>query len=327
MALSESISSDSDDDLYTKSIDLEKVKVTPHNDILPSNSTKQESRQIGSSVAEIEVIDDDASLDLPDTEQISQRAKEARKKRIEQLARKELLELEKIISEPALGFIAPYPKRTKRVNCSKDTQEIGSGNHGIASYFKEAPVAAPDKSTDVYDLAELDKEVNLYVTVFVDKDVNRKGRFMTLLRDEPFDKLRPEFARELKCNQLDVMIHVNNVDAGPGDTPDSMGLDIDKLAVVNVFSLRSEEGVGTDFSTDPSFIPVKCIFASGRPRCVYIKLTETFEEAKKRIKEALHLPGTIEKLVFDNDVLEESETPESTEMEAEDVLEVYLKTS
>lgn len=53
--------------------------------------------------------------------------------------------------------------------------------------------------------------------------------------------------------------------------------------------------------------------------------TETFADAKKRIKKVLHLPTDIEKLVFDNDVLDDSDTPESIDMEAEDVIEIHTR--
>ncbi|VDL71370.1 unnamed protein product [Nippostrongylus brasiliensis] len=56
-----------------------------------------------------------------------------------------------------------------------------------------------------------------------------------------------------------------------------------------------------------------------------IELTETFADAKKRIVSALHLTGTIDKLVFDSEVLVDDETPQGIEMEADDVIEVHLK--
>ncbi|KHJ92745.1 hypothetical protein OESDEN_07360 [Oesophagostomum dentatum] len=226
------------------------------------------------------------------------------------------------MSEPAIQVVS-YPKRPKRV-VVEDFQDVcpDVSLECASSSRRESLKANTSISSEII---ELDREVNLFVNVFVDKEKGKNGRFMTLLRDEPFDKLRLEFAKELKCNQLDVMIHVNNVDAGPGDTPDSMGLDVDKLHVVNVFSLNPNSNTDEDLSSDPSFIPVKCIFASGRPRCVCIKLAETFAEAKKRIKKTLHLAADVEKLVFDNDVLDDSDTPESLDMEAEDVVEVHIK--
>ncbi|RCN26442.1 hypothetical protein ANCCAN_27831 [Ancylostoma caninum] len=70
------------------------------------------------------------------------------------------------------------------------------------------------------------------------------------------------------------------------------------------------------------------------PLCIYqigqhstFVSSETFAEAKKRIKKALHLSNDIEKLVFDNDVLDESDTPQSNDMEAEDVIEIHIKKS
>lgn len=148
---------------------------------------------------------------------------------------------------------------------------------------------------------------------------------MTLLRDEPFDKLRPGFAKELNCSPLDVLIHVNNIDAGPGDTPDSMGIDVTKMAIVKVFSLKSGAAFVEDLTTDPNFIPVKCIFDKGRPRTVYICLSEPFSDAKKRIAEGLKLPKSIEKLVFDSEILDDGDTPRAVEMEAEDVIEIHFK--
>ncbi|KAL6730666.1 hypothetical protein Aduo_001621 [Ancylostoma duodenale] len=328
MGIAEGLSSDSDDDVYTKSVDIRKVRGVVPDVILP---IPPEGPKLGcngqkeSTSKDVVVIDEDDSLDLPDPDfAFSAKAKRSRRQRVEQLTRKELLELEEILSEPVIQIPAPCPKRTRRADLYDYVGISPDKAKASTSFEKPKPSEKSSSSTDVI---ELDKEVNLFVTVFVEQEKGKTGRFMSILRDEPFDKLRPAFAKELKCNQLDVMIHVNNVDAGPGDTPDSMGLDIEKLALVNVFCLRPNSNSEEDLSTDPSYIPVKCIFESGRPRCVYIKLSETFAEAKKRIKKALNLPKDIEKLVFDNDVLGESDTPQSTEMEAEDVVEIHIKKS
>ncbi|EYC01787.1 hypothetical protein Y032_0104g3602 [Ancylostoma ceylanicum] len=328
MGIAEGLSSDSDDDVYTKSVDIRKVRgVVPNVELPPEIPTVVcDGQRESSSKLDVVIIDDDDSLDLPDPDlAFSTKAKRSRRQRLEQLTRKELLELEQILSEPVIQVPAPCPKRTRRADLY---DYVGNCSDIANTSSSSCEIPKPsDKSSSNTDVIELDKEVNLFVTVFVGQEKGKTGRFMSILRDEPFDKLRPAFAKELKCNQLDVLIHVNNVDAGPGDTPDSMGLDIEKLALVNVFCLRPNSNSEEDLSTDPSFIPVKCIFESGRPRCVYIKLSETFAEAKKRIKKALHLSNDIEKLVFDNDVLDESDTPESIEMEAEDVVEVHTKKS
>ncbi|KAJ1364089.1 hypothetical protein KIN20_024096 [Parelaphostrongylus tenuis] len=76
---------------------------------------------------------------------------------------------------------------------------------------------------------ELKEEIHLFVTVSGNQQSGKPGRIMTIHQNEPFDNLRRIFADELKCDQLEVFIHVNDVDAGPGDTPHSMGLDSNKI--------------------------------------------------------------------------------------------------
>ncbi|KAK6729161.1 hypothetical protein RB195_006291 [Necator americanus] len=329
MGTIEGCSSDSDDDLYTRSVSLQEVRgaVTTRNTTTEISSVKNKCVQ---EKVDVVVLDDDESLDLPDSDcAFPTKAKQSRRKRVEQLAQKELLELEEILSEPVIQVVAPCPKRTRRIRTYDrpgNTIDIDIvSDDATPSSVKTCKQSGETSATS--DVIELDKEVNLFVTVFLDQDNGKTGRFMSILHDEPFDKLRPEFAKELKCNQLDVMIHVNNVDAGPGDTPDSMGLDIEKLALVNVFCLKPNSNSDEDLSSDPNFIPVRCIFESGRPRCVYLKLTETFADAKKRIEKALQLSSGVERLVFDNDVLDDSDTPTSIDMEAEDVIEIHLKKS
>ncbi|RCN25543.1 hypothetical protein ANCCAN_28744, partial [Ancylostoma caninum] len=254
MGIAEGLSSDSDDDVYTKSVDIRKVRGVVSDVILPlppEGPTVGYNGQKESTSKDVVVVDDDDSLDLPDPDlAFSAKAKRSRRQRVEQLTRKELLELEEILSEPVIQMPVPCPKRTRRADLY-DYVGVSPDNAKASSASSEIPKPS-DKSSSSTDIIELDKEVNLFVTVFVEQEKGKTGRFMSILRDEPFDKLRPAFAKELKCNQLDVMIHVNNVDAGPGDTPDSMGLDTEKLALVNVFCLRPNSNSEEDLSTDPS---------------------------------------------------------------------------
>ncbi|VDM57555.1 unnamed protein product [Angiostrongylus costaricensis] len=99
---------------------------------------------------------------------------------------------------------------------------------------------------------------------------------------------------------------------------------IRQLAVVKVFSLKPNVGLEEDLSTDPSFIPVKCIFEKGRPRCAYINLTEPIYDAKNRMRAQLKLTDTISKLIFDNEVISDGETPQSIGIEADDIIEVHF---
>ncbi|KAK6055228.1 hypothetical protein COOONC_07268 [Cooperia oncophora] len=214
------------------------------------------------------------------------------------MEREQLQELEKIMREPTTTADVLRPVKTKRtaplvVDVCRHSEML---NDSVESIESIAELPSKSNVASEEDIIDLDKEVDLFVTVNVDNEAGKPGRFMTIRRDEPFDKLRPVFAKELKCHQLDVLIHVNKVDAGPGDTPDSMGLDLQKLAVVNVFSLKSDSKYEEDLANDPNFIAVKCIFANGRPRCVYISLTEPFSNARKRIAKELKLTKPIDNL-------------------------------
>ncbi|KAK5972923.1 Ubiquitin domain-containing protein [Trichostrongylus colubriformis] len=324
-------SSDSDDDLYTHSIDIKKVRGV----IVEPIASCADHRNGDSSISQkadpdiIPIDDDDSdSLTLSDPENIyPSKIKKSSRKRRERLEKEQLQELEKIMHEPMIVNIS-VPRKTRRT--AKQVVDLCRSTD-ILNESLELLESTPKTPSTNNDLSQqevaMDKEVELFVTVDADQEAGKPGRFMTIRRDEPFDKLRPVFAKELNCHQLDVLIHVNKVDAGPGDTPDSMGLDPKKLAVVNVFSLKSDSKYEEDLANDPSFIPVKCIFANGRPRCVYISLIEPFSEAKKRIAKELKLTKPIDKLVFDSEVLSDQHSPETVGMEADDVIEIHSKDS
>ncbi|VDO35169.1 unnamed protein product [Haemonchus placei] len=323
-------SSDSDEDLYTHSVDIRKVRATvldpdglckdlPNGDNVTPRIVKPDI---------IPVDDDDSdSLDLSDPENLCpKKAKESSKRRRKRMEQEQLQELDEILHEPIVTNVV-VPKRIKR--CRPAVIDLCQSsdilNDSIESIESNTGLTSAKNAASGKGATDSSKEVDLFVTVNVDHEAGKPGRFMTIRRDEPFDKLRPAFARELKCHQLDVLIHVNKVDAGPGDTPDSMGLDLKKLALVNVFSLKSGSTYEEDLANDPNFIAVKCIFANSRPRCVYISLTEPFSDAKKRIAKELKLTQAIDKLVFDSEVLNDGDNPGAIGMEADDVIEIHLK--
>lgn len=302
--------------MYTSSIDIRKVRCTPVvvNALPPDgNSSRLGKPEI------VALSDDDSdSLDLSEPENnCPKKAKRLRTKRLERMERDQMRELDKIMSEEVRA-----PKRTNYVAHSS---YLDSFNDSLELVERADENTAPKPSASTPQTVVIDREVDLFVIVGTSNETGKPGRIMTLLRDEPFDKLRPGFAKELNCSPLDVLIHVNNIDAGPGDTPDSMGIDVTKMAIVKVFSLKSGAAFVEDLTTDPNFIPVKCIFDKGRPRTVYICLSEPFSDAKKRIAEGLKLPKSIEKLVFDSEILDDGDTPRAVEMEAEDVIEIHFK--
>ncbi|KAK6013615.1 hypothetical protein OSTOST_21066 [Ostertagia ostertagi] len=281
--IAESCSSDSDEDLYTHSIDIKKVRgVAANHSTFCGDHRNGDSGISRTPKPDIIALDDDDSdsLDLSDPENICpKKAKESSRKRRERMEREQLQELEKIMHEPIVvdRFVpAKTRKITPLIVDSSHSSEIL--NDSIESV--ESIAVLPSKSKAVAeDVIDLDKEVDLYVTVNVDHQAGKPGRFMTIRR----------------------------------------------LAVVNVFSLKSDSTYEEDYASDPNFIAIKCIFANGRPRCVYISLTETFSEAKKRISKELKLAKAIAKLVFDSEVLSDDDSPESVGMEADDVIEIYLK--
>ncbi|KAJ1372614.1 hypothetical protein KIN20_034807 [Parelaphostrongylus tenuis] len=345
-------SSDSDDDLYTRSIDIKKLRtiVSDRNSLPDSTSLHQLGRKEQSvelpTKPDIIVLDEDDDSDLlnlsGDENTSIKNSKKMRKRRLKRMEQSKVSEFEEI-SDPSVDVVILRAKKSKRHQSEEcDISEIVILDETTLSTREEDTIREDSLETEVI---ELEKEVNLFVTVSTDQKIVKPGRLMTIRQDEPFDSLRGIFANELKCNQLDVYIHVNNVDAGPGDTPDSMGLDISKLAMVKVFCIKSSSGLVEDLSTNPGFIPVKCIFAVGKPRCAYISFGQSFSynpasfpfvryfshfqeesiyDAKDRIRTQLKLAGTISKLVFDNEVLSDEETPQSIGIEAEDIIEVHF---
>ncbi|WKX90414.1 hypothetical protein Q1695_009342 [Nippostrongylus brasiliensis] len=316
-------SSSSDEDVYTRSIDIRNVGCPVNASKISSTVVKGSARKSRKLDAEIILADDDSdSLSLSEPENNGAKRAKRQTRRKERIEREQMAELEEIMAEP---IYVESPRNNGDV-CRSNS--LRSSFDAARKIIEETPLSpiAESLSADVVSVpqtSDKDKEVDLFVTFGTDKASRRPGRIIPLPRDEPFDKLRPVFAKELGCNQLDVLIHVNNADAGPGDTPDSMGLDVTKLAIVNVFCLKPGSVCEEDVTeNDPNLIPIKCIFDKGRPRMVWINVTETFADAKKRIVSALHLTGTIDKLVFDSEVLVDDETPQGIEMEADDVIEV-----
>ncbi|KJH43504.1 hypothetical protein DICVIV_10484 [Dictyocaulus viviparus] len=318
--------SDSDEELYTSSIDIRKVRaVVDDNNILKQVTVHSDVLQDDKPHTLEQSDDDSDSLELSEPENSSPtKLRKLRRKRIERMEHEDMLELEEILSDPVIQVASPLRKKAMLTRSRKpNLQECPEIVLDDSTSLIEEQVEQRRASCDAV-VVDLGKEVNLFVTVCVDQGNGRPGKFMTIRQDEPFDSLRPIFAKELNCSQLDVLIHVNKVDAGPGDTPHSMGLDINKLAVVNVFSLKSNSNIQDDLSTNPNFIPVKCVFANVKPRCAYISMTEPFYMARKRIRKQLKLSHAIEKVIFDNEVINDTDSPESLGLEAEDVIDIHL---
>ncbi|RCN24970.1 hypothetical protein ANCCAN_29321 [Ancylostoma caninum] len=115
------------------------------------------------------------------------KAKRSRRQRVEQLTRKELLELEEILSEPVIQMPAPCPKRTRRADLY-DYVGISPVNAKASSASSAIPKPS-DKSSSSTDIIELDKEVNLFVTVFIEQEKGKTGRFMSILRVSLYSKM------------------------------------------------------------------------------------------------------------------------------------------
>ncbi|KAJ1358186.1 hypothetical protein KIN20_016523 [Parelaphostrongylus tenuis] len=119
-------------------------------------------------------------------------------------------EFEEISLDLSADIVPPRAKKPKRLQLKKyNLPEIVLSDESTPSTEEQNSVTEDWRDTVV-------------------KELKKKSIFLSRYPNEPFDNLRRIFADELKCDQLEVFIHVNDVDAGPGDTPHSMGLDSNK---------------------------------------------------------------------------------------------------
>lgn len=103
-----------------------------------------------------------------------------------------------------IEIAAPHPKRTRRADrydCVGISPEIKDRCDPSTSY--EIPRQS-DKASSTTDVIELDKEVNLFVTVFVERGSGKTGRFMSILRVSSFLKVFPfrlSYSTEMLSNR------------------------------------------------------------------------------------------------------------------------------
>uniref|UniRef100_A0A0N5ANN5 Ubiquitin-like domain-containing protein n=1 Tax=Syphacia muris TaxID=451379 RepID=A0A0N5ANN5_9BILA len=156
-----------------------------------------------------------------------------------------------------------------------------------------------------------------FCTVQLNDMVTGKSKIHILKMNFSLDELTNIYSTLWKCSKKCVRLSAKNgEDLDPSMTPKALNFTVNAVNVI--FALKVA-------SLDPeNVVNLKFVVRESKPFCKSFEKSLNFGEIKSAVAEMMGIKEKQIRLVFDNEYIDDNETPSTLEMEDNDCIDVFL---